>query len=63
MPDRTECYWYGRCGVSCEGCEDYDPVDETAREIETYFTVLRENAEEYQTVAEDYSDRSDRDEG
>lgn len=58
---RENCIWYEQCGSECCGkCEDYSPADESEENEEFYKGILAENAQEYEKVIQDYSDRSDR---
>ncbi len=58
---RKNCIWHEQCGSECLGrCEDYSPVDESEGNEEFYWGILAENAQEYEKVIQDYSDRSDR---
>lgn len=52
-----ECIWKDQCGSDCFGrCPDYTSADD-AEENEAFYTqVLRENAEAYQKMIDDYSD-------
>lgn len=51
-----ECVWKGQCGGKCpEHCSDYTPADESERNEDFYFLIIKENADEYQKMIDDYS--------
>lgn len=53
-----ECIWKNQCGAECtDDCDYFTPADD----LENiggiyYFDVLKQNAEEYQHMIDDYSD-------
>lgn len=52
-----ECIWKEQCGDECHGrCSDYTPADESEDNENFYSYILKENAEEYQKIIDDYSD-------
>lgn len=54
---RKECIWFGQCGSDCSGrCPDFSPADESEEAENYYHDILKENAEEYQSVIREYSD-------
>lgn len=56
---RKNCIWYDQCGSDhCRGCEYYDSLGEEAELDEGYCqSILEENAQEYEKVIQEYSDR------
>ena len=56
---RKNCIWYDQCGSECQGkCDDYSPADDAGEnEVLFYQGVLKENAQEYEKVIQEYSDR------
>ena len=53
----NKCIWADQCGEECEGrCSDYSTIDESKEAKKHYEKILRENAEEYQQMIQDYSD-------
>lgn len=51
-----ECIWKDQCGGECPGyCSDYTPADESEENENYYSRILKENAEEYQKMINDYS--------
>lgn len=53
-----ECIWKDQCGTECQGyCSDFTPADEGGADDIFYSRILKENAEEYQHMIDDYSDR------
>lgn len=56
---RKNCIWYGECGMECQGCSDYSPIDDSPKNEEFYLGVLKENAGEYRKIIRDFSDGSE----
>ena len=57
-PARKNCIWYDQCGSECQGkCDDYSPADDAGENEVFYQSVLKENAQEYEKVIQEYSDR------
>jgi hypothetical protein len=44
------------CGEDCQGCDDFTPADDLGCGEREYEKILRENAEVYQNMVDDYSD-------
>ena len=54
---RKERIWFGQCGSDCpESCHDFSPADESEKAENYYHNILKESAEEYQSVIREYSD-------
>lgn len=52
-----ECIWKGQCGEECpKNCPDFTPADDSENNEKFYLGVLKESAEEYQHMIDDYSD-------
>ena len=49
---RKNCIWYGQ-----GKCDDYSPADDAGENEVFYQSVLKENAQEYEKVIQEYSDR------
>lgn len=55
---RKNCIWYDQCGSECQGkCDDYSPADDAGENEVFYQSVLKENAQEYEKLIQEYSDR------
>lgn len=55
---RKNCIWYDQCGSECQGkCDDYSPADDAGENEVFYQSILKENAQEYEKVIQEYSDR------
>lgn len=43
------CYWEDQCG-GAEACTDYTPINDDSADVDFYYNVLRENAQEYEEL-------------
>lgn len=54
---RKDCIWYDQCGHEClEGCDDLSPIDSSDEDAAFYQQILKENAEEYDSLVQEFSD-------
>lgn len=53
---REDCIWFDQCGHDCIGrCEDFSPTDSSEEDTAFYEQILKENAEEYCKLIQEYS--------
>lgn len=57
---RKDCIWFDQCDHECTGrCNDFSPIDSSDEDVAFYQQVLKENAEEYGKLTQEFLDEEE----